>query len=424
MIFDCFTFFNELDMLELRLAVLEDVVDRFVLCEAPFTFRGEPKPLQYAEQRARFARWNDRIVHLVYDAAPDPIAWRNEWGQRAFLTTAIAAAAPGDIILIGDVDELPAPQNCAFRSSDGRIAGHRQMLATGYFNRITGGEWIGTRSIARGDLGERSLHDIRQTSEAELTIVDGGWHFTSLGGPAVAGAKMHAYSHAEFDIPYATDERRIGAEYDAASSARWVPFDDAFPAPLHAPRWSRFVWPKPAARTEPREAKRVGALVPGDVASWERVGTERLGEAFAGAVTEIDALLARLAAGDWAVVDGLERLGASDLRALAAHGLGVVAAMANARSFAAIDAVLDGGAFANGRARGRDDAEAAIAHAGYRIERRDAIHTRTIFAPLALLPPELLGAGVGRIHFERIAREAFGDFTAHGFLFVLRPPVP
>jgi len=67
MIYDCFTFFNELDLLEIRLNVLKDVVDRFVLVEATQTFTGRPKPLYYKENAARFAAFADRIIHVVVD---------------------------------------------------------------------------------------------------------------------------------------------------------------------------------------------------------------------------------------------------------------------------------------------------------------------------------------------------------------------
>ena len=45
MIYDCFSFFNELDLLEIRLNVLKDVVDKFMLVEATKTHMGEPSKL-------------------------------------------------------------------------------------------------------------------------------------------------------------------------------------------------------------------------------------------------------------------------------------------------------------------------------------------------------------------------------------------
>ena len=71
-LFDCFTFYDELDLLELRLAELGDIVARFVLVEAASTFQGQPKPLVFEKEKARFAPWLDKIEHVVIDF-PDPI---------------------------------------------------------------------------------------------------------------------------------------------------------------------------------------------------------------------------------------------------------------------------------------------------------------------------------------------------------------
>ena len=64
-IFDTFTFYNELDLLELRLNILGDVVDYFVINEANITFTGKPKPLYYRENKDRFKKWKDKIIHIV-----------------------------------------------------------------------------------------------------------------------------------------------------------------------------------------------------------------------------------------------------------------------------------------------------------------------------------------------------------------------
>ena len=64
-IFDTFTFYNELDLLELRMEILGDVVDYFVINEANITFTGKEKPLYYFENRERFKKWEDKIIHHV-----------------------------------------------------------------------------------------------------------------------------------------------------------------------------------------------------------------------------------------------------------------------------------------------------------------------------------------------------------------------
>ncbi len=436
MIFDCFTFFDELDILELRLSILDEVVDRFVLCEAPFTFRGRPKPLIFAEHRDRFARWNERIVHVVYDAPPDENPWHNEWGQRAFLTSAIAGAAPGDLILIGDVDEIPAPELAARRPEPGRVLAHRQQLAVGYVNRMSPHQWLGTKSIVRRDLGDRTLEDVRGLDRSGgVDVIDGGWHFSALGGPAVMANKMRSYSHAEVDIPYLTDERRLAVFFQNEIDARWVPLDDALPAVLREPRWAPFVWPAPTLdRSEakvlehahgifgsvPPDAGRIAVLAIREPAAWQRAGAERFGGAFAGAHAGLASAVATLAAGAWLVVDGLAEVALADLAEAATRGINVVAYARNVRGYGAIRPVLDGAPYPAGPPMGRRELESLIAGARFRIERRDDVMD-SIFAPQSLEAQEPFDAVAGAFRFTATTHAAMHDFSTHAYVYTLRP---
>ena len=64
-IFDSFLFYNELDVLELRLNILNDVVDYFVLSESPMTLSGNPTPLLYLENKEKFSKFNHKIIHNI-----------------------------------------------------------------------------------------------------------------------------------------------------------------------------------------------------------------------------------------------------------------------------------------------------------------------------------------------------------------------
>ncbi len=247
MIFDCFTFFDELDLLEVRLRTLENVVDRFVLCEAPFTFRGAPKPLYFSEARERFARWNDKISVFVYDAAVNPDPWENEWGQRDFLTRGLAGADPGDLVMLSDCDEIPDPRNVARRPSNKPVLGHRQTYALGYVNRISPETWIGTRSVEVRNLpSDGLLRKLRMVAESDMDVVDGGWHFSHLGGSEVVERKMKSFSHSEFDLPYYTDRRRLQTEFGSNVNVDFVSIDERFPPVLReSGPWERFIWKGP-----------------------------------------------------------------------------------------------------------------------------------------------------------------------------------
>lgn len=139
LIFDCFTFFNELDLLELRLNELNEVVDYFVLVEATNTHTGKEKPLYYWENKDRFLPFSSKIIHVVVDDLPaeasklrlflDRIyhltldkgsinlafkreAWNREMFQRNAILRGVLSVSPrdSDIVIISDVDEIPSKE--------------------------------------------------------------------------------------------------------------------------------------------------------------------------------------------------------------------------------------------------------------------------------------------------------------------------
>jgi beta-1,4-mannosyl-glycoprotein beta-1,4-N-acetylglucosaminyltransferase len=434
-IVDCFTFFNELDILELRLSVLGDVVDRFVLCESPFTFRGAPKPLFYAENKERFARWSDRIVHLVYAAAPQSNPWHNESAQRAHLTSALADVAPDDLVLIGDVDEIPAPDLAALRPGAGRVLAHRHVLAVGYVNRVVSRRWIGTKAIVRGALGDRTLHDIRTLPLGAFDVVDSGWHLSAIGGAGVMAEKIRAYSHVEADVPYLTDKLRLGIQFESEAGAEWVPLEGEFPDLLRDPKWSAYVWRRPKYEAQeavdlmhahgcfaalPPDPAKVAALTRTALPIWQQVGTERYGGGFQGAFDALPELLPALPRDGWAVVGDLGCWDPADLAALAARAVNVVAYAPNARSFAVVKAALEGARFPAGPARGLPELEADIAGAGFRIENRDDLMD-SIFAPAVFEQREPFDVVVAPFRFDGTTRAAMHHFSVYAYVFRLRP---
>ena len=110
-LFDCFTFSDELDLLSFRLELLSDVVDGFVLVEAPRSFSGQPKPLVFQDNRDRFERYLSKVRHIVVSDLPDPIPtrWIPEAFQRNAVERGLTDARDDDLILVSDVDEIFDP---------------------------------------------------------------------------------------------------------------------------------------------------------------------------------------------------------------------------------------------------------------------------------------------------------------------------
>ena len=111
-LFDCFVFFNELDILEIRLNTLAPFVDYFVLVESTHTFTGQDKPLIYADNKKHFSRFNDKIIHIVVDDMPEDAetTFVREGLQRSAIGRGLKGAGPRDLIMVSDVDEIPKPE--------------------------------------------------------------------------------------------------------------------------------------------------------------------------------------------------------------------------------------------------------------------------------------------------------------------------
>ena len=115
MIYDCFIFFNEIDLLDLRLNELDSVVDKFVIVESTETFSKKKKTLFFNENKERFSKFKDKIIHIIVDDSPeltktssDPGGrWNIEHFQRNCIERGLVDCKPEDIILVSDVDEIP-----------------------------------------------------------------------------------------------------------------------------------------------------------------------------------------------------------------------------------------------------------------------------------------------------------------------------
>jgi beta-1,4-mannosyl-glycoprotein beta-1,4-N-acetylglucosaminyltransferase len=106
-IYDCFSFYNEVDLLEIRLEELYDHVDHFVISEAGTTHSGKPKDFILLDNWERFKPWADKIIHVKVDDMPGVIdgnCWHNERHQRNCLERGLVDATDDDILLVGDVD--------------------------------------------------------------------------------------------------------------------------------------------------------------------------------------------------------------------------------------------------------------------------------------------------------------------------------
>ncbi|MBL9138890.1 MAG: hypothetical protein JNK85_23680 [Verrucomicrobiales bacterium] len=275
MIYDTFPFFNELELLEVRLAELEPVVDHFVLAEATRTHSNQPKPLHFQENRHRFKPYLPKIIHVVVDDCPDSAnAWVIEKFQRDAVGRALVGCKPDDIVLNSDIDEIPrrsAVQKLRERMRFGTGVGarvgsavlrqpwlvglvrnlfkkhhprvwvleHRQFYHFLNCTSRTLPWWDGTRAVFYRDFTR--ARDLRSWKGHRLQ--DAGWHFSYMGGVDRVREKLQAFAHQEYNRPEFIDRQKVES---ALREGRWalgpehqlqfVPFDESFPEFLRTNR--------------------------------------------------------------------------------------------------------------------------------------------------------------------------------------------
>lgn len=221
MIYDCFVFYDELDLLEIRLNTLDAVVDRFVLVEATQTFSKVPKKLFYQENKERFKKFNDKIIHVVVDDFPrfnwkklrPTKNWDLEDFQRNALKRGLVNCADEDVILFSDVDEIPRPELVKKYAQTPGIKTFYQEMYYYYLNYLVVDHsepnefyndykpWHGT-VMAAYKYFKKSPNDMRtyrsRKDDLHVRVMDGGWHFSFMGGAEMILKKMKAYAHTEY----------------------------------------------------------------------------------------------------------------------------------------------------------------------------------------------------------------------------------
>ena len=213
-IFDCFMYFDEDLVLELRLNLLDAYIDYFVIVESKFNHKGEKRELKFDINK--YQRFEKKIIYLIFDQIPNDLdiikehedkdiriskymfnAGKRENGQRNFIINGLKEAGDEDLILISDVDEIPNLQNIDFFKINKKIIMFKQEMFYYKFNlKLPNLSWIGTKACRKKDLkSPQWLRNVKDRkfpffrldilfSENKYSSIkfidDGGWHFTNI----------------------------------------------------------------------------------------------------------------------------------------------------------------------------------------------------------------------------------------------------
>jgi len=237
MIYDCFTFFNELLLLEVRLNTLNSVVDKFVLVESPYTHSGNNKPLYFeqAKDRPEFAKFKNKIIHIIVENIPlrshwrnenrqkllkceprQPInakpatgIWQNENHQRRCIKRGLTNLQPDDIVLVSDLDEIPNPDIFPIIQTKQKPCILKQKDYYYYLN-CRGRRDVFAAAFCRGrDFIDGHLVRFPEPRIEREIIDNGGWHFGYLMTPENIATKIGSVAATKFDTDFFKDKNRI-----------------------------------------------------------------------------------------------------------------------------------------------------------------------------------------------------------------------
>ena len=267
MIFDCIPFFNELDILKLRMEIMDPYVDYFVLEESTVTFSGEDKRMIFAQNRRMFDKFKDKIRYVAVTDSPMSGVTTHERDkyQKNQLIRALTDCKPEDIIIFSDVDEIPNPdvlmqviehfdatkiyhlaQRMFYCFLDMEEISGNLLSITGEFPGVEKKQWLGTKICIFGNLPKEGivyLREVSPTDERSVRVADGGWHFGYMGGDGERdvvkriGIKVQAAAHQEYNskryLNEAVDRLLCGEDiFDRNAKFVRVKIDESYPVYL------------------------------------------------------------------------------------------------------------------------------------------------------------------------------------------------
>lgn len=224
-VFDCFPFFNELDLLEFRLKFLDPFVDHFVIAESNLTHSGKTKPYYFKENRERFLPWEKKIIYipveqnadqLVFEETshytPTAASWKLENEQRNSLLRAADNMQEDDLVIMGDLDEIPAPAAIRKAATPAKPLAFSLLFHYYFLNCQNKGSsrwWKGSIAASAAQFKVIGPQGLRDKRDEYPSLANAGWHFSFLGGTEKIKEKLLAFAHTEFNKPEFTEENNI-----------------------------------------------------------------------------------------------------------------------------------------------------------------------------------------------------------------------
>ena len=228
-IYDCFMFFDEEMLLDLRLNIMDKYVDKFIITEATYAHNGKSKKLVFDINK--FSKFKNKIIYIVVDKQPPGLlkinssddidtygnkltlnGYKRDNYQRQKAEQALTNASPDDWIIINDIDEIPNLKDVNFNNINNKLVIFKQQIFYYKFNLLYPSHiWHGSRACKKKYLeSPQWLRDLKHKkysfwrldkifSKKKYSdiyyIENGGWHFSNIKSPENIQKKLLNYTH-------------------------------------------------------------------------------------------------------------------------------------------------------------------------------------------------------------------------------------
>ncbi len=220
-VYDCFQYFNEDHIVDLRFNILNDYVDYFVVSESTKNHQGEDKKINFNSKN--FPKFKNKIKHVVADYKGSISSEKHTGGespveqhQRNYLLEGIKDASPEDLIILSDSDEIPDLSKISEINKNKKFIAFSQKMFMYKLNlqNLNESNWIGSKITKKKYISSMQVlrglkfkkYPFWRLDKRDLQIIEGGWHFSFMQTPSQILNKVKSYSHGEFYSENLTEE--------------------------------------------------------------------------------------------------------------------------------------------------------------------------------------------------------------------------
>jgi beta-1,4-mannosyl-glycoprotein beta-1,4-N-acetylglucosaminyltransferase len=251
-IFDCFQYYNEDHMAEIRFNILDQFVDKFVIVESTVNHQGKTKKLDF--DLNKYKKFKNKINYIVVDDTPENIKKPHKFGeslveqhQRNSIMNGLSEAHDNDLIILSDVDEIPNLKKLnEFDKTKYAVFSQKMFMYKLNLLNLKENNWHGSKICLKKNLrSPQWLRDLkfkkypfwRIDKIKNIQIInEGGWHFAYLQSPENISKKIKSFAHGEFNkdefINIKNIENRIKNNEDVFNrgfNLKKINIDETFP---------------------------------------------------------------------------------------------------------------------------------------------------------------------------------------------------